>query len=74
MSSVKEKLIERIQASQDEELLNELYKVLVSEDQDMIQFTEEQKNKIAESDKQYKAGETIPDEEVQKRVDKWLGK
>lgn len=58
MSNVKEKLIERIQASKDDELLNELYKVFVSEEQEAIQFTEEQKNKIEESEKQYKAGQT----------------
>ncbi|PSR03269.1 MAG: hypothetical protein BRD50_06160 [Bacteroidetes bacterium SW_11_45_7] len=58
MSNVKEKRIERIQASRDDELLNELYEMFVSEEQEAIEFTEEQKNKIEESEKQYKKGLT----------------
>ena len=74
MSSVKEKLIERIKSYHDEDLLNELYKVLLSEEQEPLQFTKEQKNKIKDSEQQYQAGKTVSDDDVQKRMNKWLDK
>lgn len=74
MNSVKEKLIAQIKANEDEALLNELYNFLISEEQQAIQFTEEQKSRISESQEQYKTGKTVSNKDIQNRMDKWLGK
>ena len=74
MISIKEKLIERIRANNDERLLEEIYNLLEVEEQEPIVFSEELKNKINESEEAYNKGRVISDEEVQKQVDKWLEK
>ena len=74
MISIKEKLIERIRANNDERLLEEIYNLLEVEEQEPIVFSGELKNKINESEEAYNKGRVISDEEVQKQVDKWLEK
>lgn len=73
MISIKEKLIERIKANKDEALLEKIYNLLENEEREAIQFSEEQKNIINESEEAYQKGKVVSDEEVQKKVDKWLG-
>lgn len=73
MISIKEKLIERIKANKDEALLEEIYNLLENEEKECVQFSEEQKNIINESKEAYQKGKVISDEEVQKKVNKWLG-
>ena len=73
MISIKQKLLEPIKANKHEALVEESYKLLQNEEKECVQFSEEQKNIINESKEAYQKGKVISDEEVQKKVNKWLG-
>lgn len=72
-SSIKNVLIQRIQAINDEAFLNAL-KIIVdtkveSEKYNLSQFEQE---KIARARQQYADGETFSQEEVKRNIDSWL--
>lgn len=73
MNSIKEKLIERIKLSKDENLLNEIYNLLESTEQEPIIFSKNHINKVQESEEAYSKGNIISDEDLQKKLNKWLG-
>jgi uncharacterized protein (DUF433 family) len=54
-------------------LLKDILDLLEKEEEDPIQFSTEQENLVKESELQYKKGKTISNEDVQKKLDEWLG-
>ena len=69
-------LIEKIQLTNDNKLLEEASRLLEAEidDSDVYVLNDKQKEAIKESRKQIANGEFLTDEESNKEIDKWLNK
>lgn len=69
-------LIEKIQLTNDNKLLEEASRLLEAEidDSDVYLLNDKQKEVIGESRKQIANGEFLTDEESNKEIDKWLNK
>ncbi len=73
---MKKELIEKIQSTNDDAVLEEVYRLLeinLDED-DVIEFTEEQKAMIDIGLKDIKEGNFLTHEQATKEIDEWLGK
>jgi hypothetical protein len=69
------RLIEKIKSIDDKDIIDEIYRLLEVDFEDMVYVTnEKQKAEIAEARKQIENGEGIDSEEVFKKVRKWLKK
>jgi predicted transcriptional regulator len=70
----KEELIEKIRSINDEAIIEEmLYAILSLEnDAEYIHLTPAQEQTVNESMAQYKRGEFITQEDLEKKIDKWL--
>jgi predicted transcriptional regulator len=75
---LKEKLIDKIQHIDDENILAEVNRLLgiesESESNDIFVFSEAEKIKIEEARLQIKNGEFLTHEEANKEIDEWLEK
>jgi uncharacterized membrane protein len=73
---LKKKLIKRINNIEDELLLQEVSRLIDTEEDesDIYYFTEEESKAIEEAREQYAKGEFLSNEEASKEVDEWLGK
>lgn len=78
MSTVelRKKLIERIKETEDENILEEAYRLLEMETEDFgtYKLKEDQKKAIEESRAQIKKGQFLTNEQVNRDADEWLGK
>ena len=69
------RLIEKIKSIDDKDIIDEIYRLLEVDAEDIVYGTnEKQKAEIAEARKQIENGEGIDSEEVFKKVRKWLKK
>lgn len=69
------KLIDRINAIEDRDVLDEVNRLLeVDVDDTPYQTTAEQKQEIEEARSQLVKGEGIPSQEADKEIEKWLSK
>ena len=73
---LKERLIEKIQITDNDNLLEEVYRLLEfdSDESDMYILNENQLAAIQESRQQIKEGKYFTDEQVNKEIDEWLEK
>lgn len=73
---LKKQLIDKINSTQNDLLLAEVYRLLDMEitDEELYKLNEEQLSEVAEAREQFKNGEYYTDEEVTKEIDKWLNK
>ena len=73
---LKKRLIEKIQHTQDERILEEAYRLLEieSEDIDIYRLNDEQKKAIAEARQQIKDGQFLTENQANKEIDEWLSK
>jgi hypothetical protein len=71
---LKQHLIQKINHTKNNRILEEVYRLLENEEADNTNFTlsEEQKSAIAESQAQYRNGQIITGEQADKDVDEWL--
>lgn len=71
---LKEKLITRIQNTENNALLEEVYRMLglESDDVEVYKLSEQQRNVVAEARDQIKKGKTIPNAQADKEIDEWL--
>lgn len=79
MSTVelRKRLIEKIQKTQDNRLLEEAFRLLdleTTEDIEIYRLTEEQKKAIGEAREQVKNGQFLTEEQANKEIDEWLNK
>ena len=75
MSKLKTNLIDKINSTEDKELLKEVYRLLEMDfdDKDKIyRLSKEQKTAIKEAKKQIKQGDFLTDEESNKATEAWL--
>jgi hypothetical protein len=78
MSTVelRKKLIEKIKKTENDELLEEAYRLLEleTEDIDIYKLSEEQRKAISEGRLQIKGGKSLTDDQANNEIDEWLDK
>jgi predicted transcriptional regulator len=78
MSTVelRRKLIEKIQKTENEVLLEEVYRLLELETEDIERYklTDEQRKAISEGRLQIKNGKFLTDDQANNEIDEWLSK
>ena len=74
MSSLKEKLIRKIQKTEDRNILEEVYRLLEIDFDDHSTYTlsNEQKSAIQEARDQIKKGQFLSEEQANQQVEEWL--
>ena len=75
-TKLKDRLIKEIQSIENEDILNEVYRLLEleSEDQKSYKLTQEQISVVNEAREQVKKGQFLTHEEAQKKINQWLNK
>ena len=70
-TELKERLIEKIQNTDDENILEEAYRLLDLETADIekYEFNDEQKSEVNESVQQIKQGKSLTNDEANKEID-----
>ena len=73
---LKKRLIDKIQKTENQAILEEVYRLLEieTEDLEIYKLNDEQKLVVQEAKEQIKNGKFLPDEEVNKNIDEWLNK
>ncbi len=73
---LKKRLIDKIQKTDNENLLGEAFRLLEmeSEDIEIYKLNDGQKKAIEEARKQIKNGQFLTDEQAGKEIDEWLNK
>ena len=75
VTALKRRLINKINKSQDDELLIDLDNLLKDESKkEVYQLSKAQQKAISEAKEQIKRGEVLSDAEVRRRTAQWLGK
>ncbi|MBX2969039.1 MAG: hypothetical protein KF803_06690 [Cyclobacteriaceae bacterium] len=78
MSTVelRKRLIDKIQKTQDERILEEAFRLLEleTEDIEIYQLNDDQKKAINEARQQIKNGQFLTEEQANKEIDEWLNK
>ncbi|QOI98777.1 MAG: hypothetical protein HRU69_15365 [Flammeovirgaceae bacterium] len=78
MSTVelRKRLIDKIQKTQDGRILEEAYRLLEIETDDIevYKLNDDQKNAISEARQQIKNGQFLTEEQANKEIDEWLNK
>lgn len=73
---LKKKLIGKINQTQNNQILEEMYRLIANEetDQSIYQLSDEQKNAVEEAQIQFKNGQFLKSEQADKDIEEWLGK
>ena len=73
---LRKRLIDKIQKTDNENLLEEAYRLLELETQDIevYKLTDEQRKAVIEARQQIKNGEFLTDDQANKEIDEWLKK
>ena len=78
MSSIelRRRLIEKIQKTENEDLLAEAYRLLEleTEDIEMYKLNDDQRKAIIEARQQINSGQFLTDDQSNKEIDEWLSK
>lgn len=73
---LRERLIEKIRKTENENILEEAYRLLglETDDAEIYKFTDDQKTEIDTFRMQIKQGQFLTNDEANKEIDEWLGK
>jgi len=73
---LKKRLIRKIDQSENNELLEEMYRLIANEEADIsiYELSEDQIKAVEEGQLQYKNGEFLTEGQADKDIDEWLGK
>jgi predicted transcriptional regulator len=73
---LRKRLIEKIQKTDNENLLEEAYRLLELETQDIevYKLTDDQRKAVDEGRQQIKNGQFMTDDQANKEIDEWLKK
>jgi hypothetical protein len=76
VTELKKRLIGKINQIENNELLEEMYRLIANEETDIsvYELSEEQIIAVEEGQLQYKNGEFITDDQADKDIEEWLGK
>lgn len=71
---LQKKLIDKIQVTHDNRILEEVYRLLAieSDDTDIYPLNDDQQKAIAEARHQIKSGQFLTEERANKEIDEWL--
>ena len=75
-TELRKRLIDKIQKTENESLLEEAYRLFELETQDIeiYKLSEEQRNVVNEARQQIKTGKSLTDDQANKEIDEWLNK
>jgi hypothetical protein len=75
-TELRERLIEKIRETSDENILEEAYRLLTLEtiDTDIYKFSDDQKTEIDSYRAQIKQGQFLTNDEANKEMDEWLNR
>ena len=73
---LKQRLIRKINQSHNNEILEEMYRLIANEDTDnnLYELSDEQKSAVEEAQLQFKNGQFLNDEQADNEIEEWLGK
>jgi hypothetical protein len=74
---LRKRLIEKIQKTQDDRILEEAFRLLeleTNEDIEIYKLNDDQKKAISEARQQIKNGQFLTEEQANKEIDEWLDK
>jgi hypothetical protein len=73
---LKKRLMHKIDQSDNNELLEEMYRLIANEEADIgvYELSEEQIKAVEEGQLQYKNGEFLTEDQADKDIEEWLGK
>ena len=73
---LRKKLIGKINRIKDDEILEEMYRLIENEETNLNVYvlSVDQKNAIAEAQQQIKNGDYLTEEQADKEIDEWLNK
>ncbi len=76
VTELKKRLIGKISLLENNELLEEMYRLIANEETDIsiYELSEEQLKAVEEGQHQYKNGEFLTEEQANKDIEEWLGK
>jgi len=76
VTELKKKLIGKINQTENNEILEEMYRLIVNEetDDDIYELSDEQNNVVQEAREQFKNGQFLKSEQADKEIDEWLDK
>jgi hypothetical protein len=73
---IKNKLIKKIQATENQDLLQEIYRLLDIDQDDfgVLNLSKEQREAISKGEQDIEKGDFLTDEQADKDIDQWLKK
>jgi len=73
---LKKRLIKEINQTQNNELLEEMFRLITNEetDESIYELSDAQINAIEEAQLQFKNGQFLTDEQADNEIEEWLGK
>jgi len=76
IQDLKHKLIKRINQTKDNQLLEEMYRLLTNDDSDLdiLELNPEQAEAVERAQEQYRKGQFITKDQADKEIDEWLDK
>jgi len=76
VKELRKKLIGKINQTENNEILEEMYRLLVNEETNNSTYalSDDQKNAVEEAHEQFKNGQFLKGEQADKEIDEWLGK
>jgi len=75
-TELKKRLIGKINQTENNEIMEEMYRLIVNEETDnqIYVLSIEQKNAIEEAHKQFEKGQILKSEQADKEIEQWLDK
>ena len=76
VKELKKRLIGKINQTRNNELLEEMYRLIMNEeiDNDIYELSDEQIKAVEEAQLQFKNGQFLKSEDADKEIEEWLGK
>jgi len=75
VTELKRRLIVRINQSENNEILEEMYRLIENEESDnsVYELSNEQISAVEEAQKQFKNGQFLKSKQADKEIEEWLG-
>ena len=75
-TEIKNRLIDKIKSTKNQDLLEEIYRLLELEydDLEVLELSEEQKKAIIKGQSDIKKGKTLTNKQADSEIDQWLSK
>ena len=76
VTELKKRLIGKINQSENNEILEEMYRLIANEETDnsIYELSDEQRNVVEEAQQQFKNGQFLASEQADNDIEEWLGK